>query len=137
MTLNKTNKAGLPYTASEFRQKVYWLVQKVVDHTEKLFRCKATEVGKAEGTRMRAVHRWERSMLCQAKEELYGRTPHVFNKRFEALRKRIDKFPLMKHSSLVSRFLSEVQRLGQEAQTSLILASLLRVLSACQRHFSG
>lgn len=69
-------------------------------------------------------------MLCRPKEELYGLAPHTYNRRFQALRERVDKFPLITHSSLVSRYFSEVQRMGQELQTYLILSSLLL---SCQR----
>ena len=75
MTLHHRNKAGLPYTASDFGLKVNWLIQKVEDHADKLFRCKATEVVKAEETRMRAVHRWERSMLVKQKKSFTGEPP--------------------------------------------------------------
>lgn len=130
MTLPNTDKAGLPYTVSEFRRKVNWLVQKVDERTDKLFQRKLTDVNKAEGTRRCAFQRWEQSMLCRPKEYLYGRTPHIFDRRFRELRKRIDQFPLMTHSSLVSRYFSEVQRMGQEMQTYLTLSSLLL---SCQR----
>jgi hypothetical protein len=85
-----------------FRRTVESLEEPVDEHADKLFRQQRDEVFDLLKVRRGAVIRWEKDMLCRAKEEVYQRNPRFHNARFDTLRKSVDSFTLMQHFRLVS-----------------------------------
>lgn len=103
MKLPALQRAGPEYSAPHFESRVKWLVREAEHHADVLLHRGKTSLFEAVRKRRGTVHRWEQSMLCRAKEELYNQRPHIYDARFRTLRERIDSFPVMQHFNLVRK----------------------------------